>query len=38
VRWLFPGKTLRIDAPCLDGGEPLSQVSTVLPIAQQVTV
>jgi len=23
VRWLFPGKTVRIDAPCLDCGEPL---------------
>jgi hypothetical protein len=23
VRWLFPGKTIRIDAPCLDCGEPL---------------
>jgi len=23
VRWLFPGKTVRIDAPCLDCGEPI---------------
>jgi hypothetical protein len=23
VRWLFPGRTVRIDAPCLDCGEPL---------------
>lgn len=23
MRWLFPGKTVRIDAPCLDCGEPL---------------
>ncbi|HZQ37779.1 MAG TPA: organomercurial lyase [Dehalococcoidia bacterium] len=23
VRWLFPGKTVEIDAPCLDCGEPL---------------
>ena len=23
-RWLFPGKTVRIDAPCLLGGEPLT--------------
>jgi hypothetical protein len=23
VRWLFPGKTVQIDAPCLDCGEPL---------------
>jgi hypothetical protein len=23
VRWLFPNKTVRIDAPCLDCGEPL---------------
>ncbi len=21
MRWLFPGKTVRIDAPCLDCGE-----------------
>ena len=26
MRWLFPGKTVRIDAPCLDCGEPLSVV------------
>lgn len=24
ARWLFPGKLVRIDAPCLDCGEPLS--------------
>ena len=24
MRWLFPGKTVRIDAPCLDCGEPLN--------------
>ncbi|MBI5115763.1 hypothetical protein HZA56_04775 [Candidatus Poribacteria bacterium] len=24
VCWLFPGKTVRIDAPCLDCGEPIS--------------
>ncbi len=24
VRWLFPGKTVQIDAPCLDCGDPLS--------------
>jgi len=23
VRWLFPGKTVRMDAPCLDCGEPM---------------
>jgi hypothetical protein len=23
VRWLFPGSLIRIDAPCLDCGEPL---------------
>ena len=23
VRWLFPGRTVQIDAPCLDCGEPL---------------
>jgi hypothetical protein len=23
VRWLFPGKKVRIDAPCLDCGESL---------------
>ena len=23
MRWLFPGKTVRIDAPCLDCGEPM---------------
>jgi hypothetical protein len=23
VRWLFPGKTVRVDAPCLDCGEPM---------------
>jgi hypothetical protein len=23
VRWLFPGSTIRVDAPCLDCGEPL---------------
>ncbi|MGI8553513.1 MAG: organomercurial lyase [Dehalococcoidia bacterium] len=23
VRWLFPGKTVQIDAPCLDCGEPI---------------
>ena len=23
VRWLFPGSTVRIDAPCLDCGEPM---------------
>lgn len=22
--WLFPGRTVRIDAPCLDCGEPLA--------------
>lgn len=26
VRWLFPGKTVRIDAPCLDCGEPVAIV------------
>jgi len=26
VRWLFPGKTVRIDAPCLDCGEPIAVV------------
>jgi hypothetical protein len=37
VRWLFPGKTVRIDAPCLDCGESLvvemrdEQVLTVAP-------
>jgi hypothetical protein len=24
VRWLFPGKTVRVDAPCLDCGTPLT--------------
>ena len=23
MRWLFPGKTVRVDAPCLDCGEPI---------------
>lgn len=23
MRWLFPGSLIRIDAPCLDCGEPL---------------
>lgn len=23
MRWLFPGKEVRIDAPCLDCGEPI---------------
>ena len=23
MRWLFPGKLVRVDAPCLDCGEPL---------------
>ena len=27
VRWLFPGKTVRIDAPCLDCGEPIVVVT-----------
>ena len=37
VRWLFPGKTVRVDGPCLDCGEPLGvemrdeQVRTVDP-------
>jgi hypothetical protein len=26
VRWLFPGKTVRMDAPCLDCGEPMTIV------------
>ena len=26
MRWLFPGKTVRIDAPCLDCGEPMAVV------------
>jgi hypothetical protein len=24
VRWLFPGETIRIEAPCLDCGEPMA--------------
>ena len=24
MRWLFPGKTVRVDAPCLDCGESIS--------------
>ncbi|MDZ4346439.1 MAG: hypothetical protein U1E51_28840 [Candidatus Binatia bacterium] len=24
MRWLFPGKTVRMDAPCLDCGEPMA--------------
>ena len=24
VRWLFPGKTVHVDAPCLDCGEPIA--------------
>ena len=24
VRWVFPGRTVRVDAPCLDCGEPLA--------------
>jgi len=24
VRWLFPGQTVRVDAPCLDCGEPIA--------------
>jgi hypothetical protein len=37
VRWLFPGKTVRVDAPCLDCGEPMvvemrdEEVSSVQP-------
>ena len=37
MRWLFPGKTIRIEAPCLDCGEPMvvetrdSEVLTVDP-------
>ena len=23
MRWLFPGKTIRVEAPCLDCGEPM---------------
>jgi len=23
VRWLFPGSTVRVEAPCLDCGEPM---------------
>ncbi|MCP3989345.1 MAG: hypothetical protein GY724_09740 [Actinomycetia bacterium] len=23
MRWLFPGSLIRVDAPCLDCGEPL---------------
>ncbi len=23
MRWLFPGETIRIEAPCLDCGEPM---------------
>ncbi len=23
MRWLFPGKEVRIDAPCLDCGDPI---------------
>ena len=23
MRWLFPGKTVRVDAPCLDCGAPM---------------
>jgi hypothetical protein len=23
VTWLFPGETVRVDAPCLDCGEPI---------------
>ena len=26
VRWLFPGKTVRMDAPCLDCGQPMAIV------------
>jgi hypothetical protein len=26
VRWLFPGKTVQIDAPCLDCGDPVRVV------------
>lgn len=39
MRWLFPGKTVRIDAPCLDCGEPMSitmrdeAVQSVVPAA-----
>jgi hypothetical protein len=24
VRWLFPGKTVRVDAPCLDCGQSIA--------------
>ena len=24
IRWVFPGKRLRVDAPCLDCGEPMA--------------
>lgn len=39
MRWVFPGKTVQIDAPCLDCGEPLrlvmrdEEVTTVDPPA-----
>lgn len=23
MRWLFPGSTIRVEAPCLDCGEPM---------------
>ncbi len=23
MRWLFPGKTVRVEAPCLDCGQPM---------------
>ena len=26
IRWLFPGKTVRMDAPCLDCGQPMAIV------------
>ena len=37
MRWLFPNKTVRVDAPCLDCGDPIvvemrdEQVLTVQP-------
>ena len=24
MRWLFPGKTIKVEAPCLDCGEPMT--------------
>jgi hypothetical protein len=41
IRWLFPGQTVRIDAPCLLGGDPISiemRDEEVLSVTPETTV